>query len=142
MIIEKGGKTCKCGNKGCFETYCSMKRLKLKLNEVIDLDEMDSKSLLKYVKENLEKENIQKIVKEYINNLVVGLSNITNLLEPECITLGGGFVHYRDVLWDNLLIEFNKAQYLFNKENIPVLTLAKLGNDAGIIGASIDINKN
>ena len=38
-------------------------------------------------------------------------------------------------------LEFKKAKYLFNKEDIPVIKLAELGNDAGIIGASIDINK-
>lgn len=141
MIIKKDGKSCKCGNKGCFETYCSMKNLRLNLNEVVSLDEIKGSSFLNYLKDNLENEIIQKIIKEYIDNLIIGLSNITNLLEPECITLGGGFVYYKDILWDLLITEFNKANYLFNKENIPILTLAELGNDAGIIGASIDINK-
>lgn len=39
-------------------------------------------------------------------------------------------MHFREVLWNKLLLKFNKAEYLFNKENIPVLNLAKLGNDA------------
>lgn len=87
MIIEKNGNLCKCGNRGCFETYCSMKRLKEKLNKEIILDNMDSRDLLKYIKENIENEKIQKIIKEYIEYLIIGLSNITNLLEPECITI-------------------------------------------------------
>ena len=41
-----------------------------------------------------------------------------------------------------ILLDFgNIVVHLFNKEDIPVIKLAELGNDAGIIGASIDINK-
>ncbi len=140
MIIEKNGNLCKCGNRGCFETYCSMKRLKEKINKEIIEENMKFRDLLKFLKDNKKNEKLQEIFKEYINDLTIGLSNITNLLEPECITIGGGFVHFKDVLWTELVSEFEKAKYLFNKENIPVLNLAELGNDAGIIGASIDIN--
>ena len=141
MIIEKDGNLCKCGNRGCFETYCSMKRLKEKINREINKEHMESRDLLIFLKENSENEKIKEIIKEYIENLNIGLSNIINLLEPQCITLGGGFVHFKDILWNDLELEFKKAKYLFNKEDIPVIKLAELGNDAGIIGASIDINK-
>lgn len=53
MVIEKDGNLCKCGNRGCFETYCSMKMLKEKLNKEIVLNDMESRDLLKYVKENI-----------------------------------------------------------------------------------------
>lgn len=87
MVIEKDGNLCKCGNRGCFETYCSMKMLKEKLNKEIGLNNMKSRDLLKYVKENIENPKIKEIIKQYIDDLIIGLSNITNLLEPECITL-------------------------------------------------------
>lgn len=87
MVIEKDGNLCKCGNRGCFETYCSMKMLKEKINKEIVLNNMESRDLLKYVKENIEKPKIKEIIKQYIDDLIIGLSNITNLLEPECITL-------------------------------------------------------
>lgn len=87
MVIEKDGNLCKCGNRGCFETYCSMKILKEKLNKEIGLNNMKSRDLLKYVKENIENPKIKEIIKQYIDDLIIGLSNITNLLEPECITL-------------------------------------------------------
>lgn len=87
MVIEKDGNLCKCGNRGCFETYCSMKMLKEKLNKEIVLNDMESRDLLKYVKENIENPKIKEIIKQYIDDLIIGLSNITNLLEPECITL-------------------------------------------------------
>lgn len=87
MVIEKDGNLCKCGNRGCFETYCSMKMLKEKINKEIVLNNMESRDLLKYVKENIENPKIKEIIKQYIDDLIIGLSNITNLLEPECITI-------------------------------------------------------
>lgn len=87
MIIQKNGNLCKCGNKGCFETYCSMKKLKEKINKEIVLNNMESKDLLKYVKDNIDNQKLKEIIKQYIDDLNIGLSNITNLLEPECITI-------------------------------------------------------
>ena len=33
MVINKDGIKCNCGRKGCFETYCSMRRLKEKISK-------------------------------------------------------------------------------------------------------------
>lgn len=138
MIIEKNGKLCNCGSKGCFETYCSMKRLKNKLKTITNTEYLQGEEFANYLRKNLKNEKIQSILENYIENLIIGLSNITNIFEPECITIGGGFIHYSDILFDKLVYEFEKRKYLFNKNSIPEIKLAKLGNDAGIIGASID----
>lgn len=138
MIIEKNGKLCNCGSKGCFETYCSMKRLKSKLKEITNTENLQGEDFANYLRENLQNEKVKDILEDFIENLIIGLSNITNLFEPECITIGGSFVYYSDILFDRLACEFEKRKYLFNKSSIPEIKLAKLGNDAGIIGASID----
>ena len=39
MIIEKNGRQCKCGKKGCFERYSSMKVLKDSIRNELGLDE-------------------------------------------------------------------------------------------------------
>lgn len=138
MIIEKNGKTCNCGSKGCFETYCSMKRLKNKIRQNTNNEHLKGENLAQFVRENLDDIKIKYILEEYINDLVIGISNIINIFEPECISLGGGFVYYTDILYDKLIDSLNKKEFIFNKELLPEIILAKLGNDAGIIGASID----
>ena len=142
MIIKKDGNRCNCGNKGCFESYCSMKRFKTSIAEKLDISEKDSKQILKELKNNLNNKNksdeLNQIIDEYLDNLLVGFANITNILEPEAISIGGGFVHYKDILWEKLNNKFENTNLLFNKETRPKLKIAKFGNDAGIIGAVVD----
>lgn len=138
MIIKKDGNICKCGNRGCFESYSSMKKLKIDLAKELNVDEKNSKDILKELNYNIKDEKINNIIEEYLDNLLVGLSNITNILEPETIVIGGGFTYYKEILWNRLKEKFETTNLLFNKEKRPVLKLAKFGNDAGIIGASID----
>lgn len=138
MIIKKDGKVCKCGNRGCFEAYGSMKNFKLNIAEQLKIDGRDSRKLLEKLKQSIKQEEINNIIEEYLEDLVVGLSNITNILEPEVITIGGGFVYYKEILWDRLNEKFTNSGLLFNKGKGPKLKLATLGNDAGIIGAGID----
>ena len=142
MIIKKDGNKCKCGNKGCFESYCSIKKFKSDIANALSFNKENSKELLKILKDNLNcnisKETVNKIIEDYLENFIVGLSNITNILEPEVIVIGGGFVYFKEILWNNLNEKFNNTDMLFNKDTRPILKLAKFGNDAGIIGASVD----
>ena len=142
MIIDKNGKECKCGKKGCFETYCSMKRLKEKLQETLEEilpnkqveDVMNLKNLLYENKKNIK---IKKILDEYIDNLIIGLSNIIDIFEPEVIVLGGSFVYFEDILYKELVVKMEERKYVFNKGVLPKIVLAELQNDAGIIGATL-----
>lgn len=138
ITIQKEGETCKCGKCGCFETYCSMKRLKEALIQILGLpEETKAQELYDILKERQNEEKVAQKINRYIEDLVIGLSNITNIFEPEAICLGGSFVYFENILYDKLVGEFEKKEQLFNKENCPKLKLAMLGNDAGMIGATI-----
>lgn len=138
MIIEKNGRQCKCGNRGCFEAYGSMRNFKMDIARILKQEKCDSRVLLKVLQENAEQGNVDIVIEEYLDNLVIGLSNITNILEPEMISIGGGFCYYKDILWSRLDNKFKTTNLLFNKANRPELKIAQFGNDAGIIGATID----
>lgn len=103
MVIDKNGIECNCGKKGCFETYCSIKRLKNKLiNEMNLSKEVSSKELLEILKWRAKEENIKKILEEYIDNLNIGLSNIIDIFAPQAICLGGGFVYFEEILYQTI----------------------------------------
>ncbi len=138
MVIDKNGIKCNCGKTGCFETLCSIKRLKDKLIDEMNLSkEVSSKELLEILKWRAKEENIKKILEEYIDNLNIGLSNIIDIFAPQAICLGGGFVYFEEILYKPFLEKYYNERKSFYKDRIPNIKLALLGNDAGIIGATI-----
>ncbi len=142
MVIQKNGIPCNCGNKGCFERYASMKVLKNNLRNALGLDETTrGEQLLDMIRNNSivnkDYEKIENVVNEFIENLSIGISNLVNLFEPEAVVIGGSFVFFEDVLLERLKKSLKNGKYLFNKREEIVLKPAVLGNDAGIIGASL-----
>ena len=136
MIIDKNGMLCNCGKRGCFETYCSMKRLKNALIDIMELPkDISPQELLQILIKRRTEENVKAVLDNYCENLVVGLSNIIDIFEPEAICIGGSFVYFEDVLFEELIEKYYEKRYVFNKKTLPDLKLAILGNDAGIIGA-------
>ena len=140
MVIEKNGLECNCGRKGCFEKYASMNAFKNNLRNVLGFDEsVSGKELLALIK-NTKKEDknyklIEKVKKEYIENLSMGIANLVNIFEPEAIGIGGSFVYFGEVLLDDLKNELVAKNLLFNPRKDINIQTAVLGNEAGIIGA-------
>lgn len=142
IVINRGGLQCNCGNNGCFERYASMKVLKNNLRNALGLDETTrGEELLDMIRNNNESnKNFNKIestVNEFIQNLSLGIANLVNLFEPEAIVIGGSFVYFEDVLLHRLKNCLKNEPYLFNKREELIIKPAVLGNDAGIIGASL-----
>lgn len=135
MVIDKNGIECNCGKKGCFETYCSMKRFKERVKKVLQLDNIDAPDLVGILESNLQKPEVRELVNNYIENMIVGLSNIIDIFEPEAICLGGSFVHFKNIFYEQLVDEMDKRKYFFNKDSKTNIVLAELKNDAGILGA-------
>ncbi len=135
MIIDKNGLQCNCGKKGCFETYCSIKRFKENVSKILNIREISPIELVNKIIEEKDNPKIKEIIKVYIENLIIGLSNIIDIFEPEAIGIGGSFVFFKDIFYEELIEEMNIKKYVFNKNCIPKIVLAELKNDAGIIGA-------
>ena len=135
MIINKDGIKCNCGKRGCFETYCSIKRFKERIRDVLDMENCSPQELLEIIQKEKNNEKVKQIIDEYIENMIVGLSNIIDIFKPEAICLGGSFVFFKDIFYKKLVVEMNSRKYVFDKNNIPKILLAELKNDAGIIGA-------
>lgn len=135
MIIDRNGLECNCGKKGCFETYCSIKRFKQNMKEILEIKEILPEDLISKIIKEKNNPKVEDIINQYIDNLIIGLSNLIDMFEPEAICLGGSFVFFKDIFYDKLVMEMNKRKYVFNKDTIPKIILAELKNDAGIIGS-------
>lgn len=136
MIIRANGLPCRCGKKGCFERYGSILEYKNKIKERLNIPpEINSDPLREIMKAH--RDEILDIDKQYISDLAIGISNLINIFEPDVVVLGGGFAHFSHMFGNSLKEEILKSSLLFNERNDLDLCIAKLGNDAGIIGATL-----
>ena len=136
MVINKNGIKCNCGRKGCLETYCSMRRLKERISKEFNLNTIDGIKIREFFEQNQENDKLNKILDEYVEDLQIGIANLINIFEPQAISIGGSFGHY-GILLKRLQDKINKKTELYNKEQIPKILIAKLKNNAGMIGAAM-----
>ena len=140
MLIEKNGRLCKCGKRGCWETYASMKAFKDNLREILNLDEKTSGKELLDILRKMDKNSpkyiqINQLIEQYIEYLSIGISNLINIFEPDAIGIGGSFVFYEEVFLEKLKTKLLKDNLLFNERKEMIIQTAILDNDAGMIGA-------
>ena len=146
MLLYKGGRQCSCGRKGCLEAYASAKALVeialeemkkdkfTKLWNVLD----ESKMITPQVIFEMAKTDklAKKIINDYIQNLGEGLVDLCNIFRPQAIIIGGGM----SAQGENLIAPLRQyvADHIFAKDTTPPVDVlqAKLGNNAGIIGAA------
>lgn len=134
MVIEANGKQCKCGNKGCFEEYASMRVFREEIAELFNLEKVDSYKTFEIIESKEKQEDVNNIIEKYTNYLSIGLSNLINIFEPDAICIGGSFTYYAPIFMDKLK---QKLKENFKGRNIPQILTAKFENDAGIVGASM-----
>lgn len=138
IIIKQNGKLCKCGKRGCFEQYASMKAFKQKIIDELELDpKINGEELVKIVERERENPIVANIIDEYLTDLSIGISNLINIFEPEAIGIGGSFVYFAHILLPRLKEKLLNDNLLFNKRDDIIINAAILGNDAGMIGASL-----
>jgi predicted NBD/HSP70 family sugar kinase len=63
MVIDKNGEQCNCGNKGCFETFASIKRFRAKFVKTFNLPEdTTAEEVQQYIRKNIEREDVKSFV--------------------------------------------------------------------------------
>ena len=81
-------------------------------------------------------EAAREVYEVYVGYLACGLANIVNIFQPQIISLGGGISNEGQSLIDAVLPLVHKEQYGGGIIDLADIRIAKLGNDAGIIGAA------
>ena len=134
MIIEKNGTECKCGRKGCFEEYASMRIFRRKIEELMQIEKLTSYKMFEIIESKEKINEVNRVIDEYVENLSIGISNLINIFEPDCICIGGSFSYYAPIFMEKLT---ERVKANFKNRDIPNIIVAKFENDAGIIGASM-----
>ncbi len=148
MTIVPNGKLCGCGKKGCFEAYVSAtgiereaeSRLAVnknnKLWDIISKKEgqkVEAKDVFDAAKSGDEFSlDIVDYTTEYIAH---GLSILLHVTNPEVVVIGGGVALAGDILFDGIAAKIKKYSLPVCMDGLQILP-AKLGNEAGIVGAA------
>ena len=148
MIIEMDGKDCNCGNRGCLERYCSATGIILAARAAVmqyqdsvilqkaegDPMKINAKIVFDAAKEG--DELALRLFGDYVKALATTIVNIIHFLDPEVIALGGGVSKAGDFLLDAVRAEVAKM-VMYKTLPYARIEIAKLGPDAGIIGAAM-----
>lgn len=134
--IKFDGIQCKCGRKGCFERYGSILEFKNRIKQRLSLPATCNKEELREIMKQRMNE-IEDLMEEYTLNLAIGISNLINIFEPDSVILGGGYTHFAYMFGDDIKNKIVDSELLFNRRDDIDLKIAELGNDAGIIGATL-----
>lgn len=154
LIIHANGRHCGCGGRGHLEAYASRtaitrtilgelkrgrKTILTKLEPSLDGGESDGSALRSGLLAKAMKENdplVTETLTEAGTDLGLGLASVINLLNPARIIVGGGVIEAVDYL-------FEVASHRAIRESLPTpaksteIVRAKLGDNAGIVGAAI-----
>ncbi len=126
-VIKKNGIACNCGRRGCFEKYASVTKL-------LQSAKVDTLREFFYLAER--NRYIAGIFDEYLEDLAEGIANFIMISDIDMLVIGGSLAWFGDKFY--YILRAKIAQRLFNRDTQDVkMKFAKLGNDAGLIGAAL-----
>ena len=123
VVIQKDGRQCSCGRKGCWEAYSSATGLvNITKDHILEARAAGNKTIM------------DDMIGGYLS---CGIVNMINIFQPNVLSIGGGVCNEGDYLMKPLLEKVWGETY--SREGTPrtEILIAKLGNDAGIIGAAV-----
>lgn len=148
MVVDPDGPACPCGKRGCWERYASGSGLAwLAQNanagagvaRAIELAGDSAAVQGEHVAMAAREQDAaaRAVVDEYARWVALGLINLTNVLDPSMLVIGGGLVSSADLFAEPIGRWFGELLYAAERRTHPALTFAQLGEHAGAIGAAL-----
>ena len=150
MQVVKDGRRCGCGQKGCWEQYCSGRALLHEAREIADVQPQRGARLLELgdgEPEGIQAPEVTQAAREGDEAALAcfaeigwwlgrGLADLTAMLDPGVFVVGGGVADAGDLLLDPARTAFAEQLTGSSARIHPEIRLAKLGNQAGLVGAA------
>jgi glucokinase len=150
MQVVPDGRRCECGNRGCWEQYASGNALVRDAGELVLAGSPVAHRLREMVDGDISRLNGPLVTQaaregdplsaELITDvgrwLGVGLAGVAAALDPSCIVIGGGVSGAGSLLLEPARSAFSRTLVGRGFRAEPELVLARLGQDAGFIGAA------
>ena len=148
-LVRRGGARELGGLRGTVEAYAGRKAMETKARKEVargrktilfDLMEEKGKTSLTssvWAKAwRKEDELARDLLNRAVLALSAGIGSAVNLIDPEAVVIGGGLgVRFGDTLVPKVIEGTGK--FLLEPESPPVMAVASLGDDGGVLGASL-----
>jgi glucokinase len=149
MSIAYEGISCNCGRNGCFEAMASATALIRQARELIaenqntllwrlcqgDADRLEAKTVFDAAA--VGDRAAMQLLDTYTTVLSEGIANIINIFQPAVLCIGGGVSKAGEALLQPVRNKVAQRIYSKNSKRNTRIELAKLDNDAGVLGAAL-----
>ncbi len=135
MTIHLDGERCCCGRKGCFEAYGSATALIRQACAATGDTVTEAKTV--FDRAAAEEQAYISVLDHYTTYLAEGFANIINIFGPDWLCIGGGVSAAGDALLEPVRAKTYERVFAKNAQRNTRIVLARLGNDAGILGAAL-----
>ena len=129
VVVNPDGPRCTCGRKGCWEVYASGRGLKM-----LSSGEPGESVI---ARARAGEADALTVIEAWARWVAIGLSNLTNVSDPDVIVIGGGVSEAADVMMPFVRRWFVETLYSPEQREHPDLRVAQLGEHAGAIGAAL-----
>lgn len=129
MILVPGGPRCLCGKRGCWEALASGTAIAREGRIRLGDSQGTTPKVFRLARRG--DRGAQQILEEAAEYLGIGFANLTEILDPETIFLGGGVMNE----WEYLKPHVLKAYEQYSRWQVPIRP-TRLGDEVGLLGAA------
>ena len=148
MVVDPNGPPCVCGRRGCWERYASGSGLARLAREAATGGRLRRVVALAGDEEAVRGEHVQAaaregdrgamdVIDEWAWWVALGLVNLTNLLDPDVIVMGGGLAAAVDLVLAPVRHHFGELLYAPAHRAHPAIEMAALGECSAAVGAAL-----
>jgi glucokinase len=145
-IVAANGLPCPCGQRGCLEQYASAGAVARRVTSAIEAGEHSTLTKVALAGQAIDAKLVADSARngdplclrmwdEACLHLAVACINIQHAFNPARVVLGGGMAEAGDFLLDRVTHHVTEQRWSLC-DDLPQIVLAKLGYDAGVIGAA------
>ena len=131
-IVDPRGERCACGARGCLETVASAGAIARRYGRATGTTPIGAREVLALAEAG--DETAGRIWNEALDALALSIAQLTAVLAPEAVVIGGGLAQAGDALFLPLR---ERVDALLSFHPRPAILPAMIGENAGLIGAAL-----
>ena len=133
ISIDRNGKRCACGNRGCLEVYACVDAMEEKLRKVTG----ENHTFQEFCRMK-KRRDVDKVLREMVDDIAVAIVSGINILHPQLVLLGNECMDWDDKYVYLLEEKVNEEKFTQNYGRVPIRK-AYFGKDSQLLGAAANV---